>query len=447
MDLGRDGADGRQAGEEKAPHCGEDPASLDIGGPALKLYLEPTSDNLRFGMNPVAAEARALVPSGAGISVAKTLAENLQSLFREEQIAAALQTVSLTGQSQNAQAFLRSQPYDVVARVERQISRAYKPSPEFHLTFSLLTASGAPSSWDIKPTLDEHIQPLVQALSPVADFEVTTQVQLYSMLPSTVRPFYLEGYNGTFLHQNDLTAFVNAAEWPLAPSLGDGPTLNFILYVPARDQIPLNIEGIAEHSWLIPQWGGIQILNPPLFPDPSHGALVPPEHLDADLLRSSFETFASQLLSLLGVSQSDQNARTMPMQLRIDAYKRLSALTLYLKAASSLGSLARLAQRLSNIPIPKNVAQLVDDAIINLSRSSRAFLESRWDEGLSHAKMAFKDSEKAFFDKSMVGQVYFPDEHKFAVYLPLLGPVMVPLVVGLLREVKRFASSKRAVKA
>lgn len=52
--------------------------------------------------------------------------------------------------------------------------------------------------------------------------------------------------------------------------------------------------------------------------------------------------------------------------------------------------------------------------------------------------MAETEAERSFFEKSMVGQVYFPDEHKVAVYLPLLGPIGVPLVVGLLKEVKRI---------
>ncbi|KIW72247.1 hypothetical protein PV04_00455 [Phialophora macrospora] len=434
---------GGNSGEEKS--CGENPTSLSIGEPALKLYLEPTSDGFAFSQSSVAAEARARIPPSA--NHAKSLAEDLYGLFREEQIAAALQTVSLASHTQDAQAFLKSQPYDMVSGIEKQINRAYKSSPEFHLTFSLLTASGAPSSWDIQHALQEHIRPLVHALSAVADFEVTTQVQLYATLPPTVRPGYKEGQNGTYLLHNDLTAFVNAAEWPLAPSLGDGPTVNFILYIPAKDQIPLTIEGINELSWVIPQWGGIQILNPPLHPHPVHGTPMLPDHLDKDLLRLPFERFASQLLSLLGVLQPDHDAKAKPLQLRLDAYKRLSALTLHLKAGSSLGSLARLAQRLSNIPIPKNVAQLVDDAITNLSTSCRAFLGSRWAEALAHAKVAFRDSEKAFFDKSMVGQVYFPDEHKVAVYLPLLGPVGVPLIIGLLREVKRFVSSKQAGRA
>jgi GPI-anchor transamidase subunit S len=62
---------------------------------------------------------------------------------------------------------------------------------------------------------------------------------------------------------------------------------------------------------------------------------------------------------------------------------------------------------------------------------------------LQHARKAWEDSEKAFFEKSMVGQVYFPDEHKVAVYLPLLGPVGVPLLVGLAREVKRWVGGLR----
>ena len=324
------------------------------------------------------------------------------------------------------------------------MNRAYKSSPEYHLTFSLLTAGGSPSSWDVQSLLDKHIQPVVQALSSVADFDVTTQVQLYATLPPTVRPTSLEGQNGTLLQQNDLAAFVNAAEWPLAPSLGDGPTLNFILYVPAKAHIPLTIHGVNEQSWLIPQWGGIQILNPPLHQHPIHHTHTLSEHLDESFLQQPFETFASQLFSLLGRSSSDATTKPKPMRLRLAAHQRLSAITLYLKAASSLGSLARLAQRLSNIPIPRHVAQLVDDTILDISASRRAFLDSKWDEALSHAKVAFGNSEKAFFHKSMVGQVYFPDEHKFAVYLPLLGPVGVPLVMGLLKEAKRFLSSRRA---
>ncbi|KIV77616.1 hypothetical protein PV11_09404 [Exophiala sideris] len=431
--------------EDSRVDCGVDPLKSGLGDPALKITLESSTNSFAFDLDTITASATVRVPANTGNNAAKQLAGSLHDLFRHEQIAAALQTVFLAGTSNNAQAFLKSQPYDLVDSIEKQINRAYKSAPEFHLTFSLLTPSGAPSSWDIQETLNDNIKPLVQALSSTAKIDITTQVQLYSAYSPAVHPLVQEGQEGMLLQQKDLTAFVNAAEWPLAPSIGDGPTLNFVLYVPAVSQIPLRIADNDETAWLIPQWGGIQILNPPLRPDAVSDVSTLPEHLSKEVLQQPFQTFASQLLSLLGVLQSESSGRTLPLQLRLDAYKRFSALTLYLKAASSLGSLSRLAQHLNNIPIPRHVAQLVDDSIGNLTACSHAFQESRWDSALAHAKLAYADSEKAFFDRSMVGQVYFPDEHKVAVYLPLLGPIGVPLLVGLLKEIKKFISKKKAI--
>ncbi|KAG9785195.1 hypothetical protein KCU88_g2563, partial [Aureobasidium melanogenum] len=446
VDMQPDNEKSRET-KEQAETCGEDASNPGLGDPALKVFLEPTDGGFAFELDPVIAKAAVRLPNKPNSNIAKSLAENLHELFIEEQIAAALQTIYLASHTQNAQAFLRSQPYDLVTKIERRINRAYKSSPDFHLTFSLFTASGAPSGWEIQTALNDYVQPLIQALSNTSTFDVTTQVQLYSSYSPAIRSVTKEGQEGAFLEQNDLTAFVNAAEWPLAPSIGDGPTINFVVYIPAKNEIPLGIDGIEGTSWLIPQWGGIQILNPPLHPDPENGVMRLPPHLTKDLLRQPFETFSSQLLSLLGVPEADVSGKVLPLQLRLDAYKRFSTLTLYLKAASSLGSLARLAQRLSNIPIPKHVAELVDASISNLTAARQAFLESRWDTALAHAKIAYKDSEKAFFDKSMVGQVYFPDEHKVAVYLPLLGPIGVPLIVGLLKEIKRFVARRRGIKS
>lgn len=68
----------------------------------------------------------------------------------------------------------------------------------------------------------------------------------------------------------------------------------------------------------------------------------------------------------------------------------------------------------------------------------------RFAAALDSARVAETEAERSFFEKSMVGQVYFPDEHKVAVYLPLLGPIGVPLVVGLLKEVKRILGGWKA---
>lgn len=140
-------------------------------------------------------------------------------------------------------------------------------------------------------------------------------------------------------------------------------------------------------------------------------------------------TFSNQLLALLGAPKSG----SLPLQLK--TLVRVRSAELLLKASSTLGSLARLTLALPSISIPQTVAEGVQTTIDRLEKAC-AGLGGR--EGLEHARIAEEAAEKAFFEKSMVGQVYFPDEHKIAVYLPLLGPVGVPLVMGIVKEFRSW---------
>lgn len=62
---------------------------------------------------------------------------------------------------------------------------------------------------------------------------------------------------------------------------------------------------------------------------------------------------------------------------------------------------------------------------------------------LSHSSELL--SSKAFFNPNMLGQLYFPDEHKYAVYTPLFGPLAVPLLVAGLRLLKEKRRSKKVI--
>ncbi len=44
----------------------------------------------------------------------------------------------------------------------------------------------------------------------------------------------------------------------------------------------------------------------------------------------------------------------------------------------------------------------------------------------------------------MVAMLYFPDEHKYAIYLPLFLPVLLPVITGLRAE-WRHLRAKRAL--
>ncbi|RJE21334.1 GPI transamidase component PIG-S [Aspergillus sclerotialis] len=399
-------------------------AQEDLTAPRSVLHSETTQLDVFYPPSQVP------VPSSSNSPLSAFIAEELQRLFGEEKATIAHVLSNNNGADHQPAAVLNSLPPQIAETINKRERRSMKYAETYHLAFSLFTPGSAPSSWDIEAAIQEYLTPLLQAFSPISNFTVDTQVQLYAMFsPMTPQPEYDESQAAWTLKKEDLSAFINAAEWPLSPSIGSGPTINFILYVPAPSQSPMVVKENHATSWIIPQWGGVFLLNAPLSTSqPSN-----PSHLSKESLQSAFLTFSHQLLTLMGTP-----ATPTSLPLRLQTLIRIRAASLLLSASSTMGSLARLTKSLPSIPIPASVATSVSTTLSHLSSACDQLREGRFAAALASARVAETEAERSFFEKSMVGQVYFPDEHKVAVYLPLLGPIGVPLAVGLLKELKRI---------
>ncbi|KAH7381740.1 phosphatidylinositol-glycan biosynthesis class S protein [Pyrenochaeta sp. MPI-SDFR-AT-0127] len=387
-------------------------------GTTPRSHLQPYSPALDVYYSPSQIPPQ----SSTGSPLATFLAHELHNLFAEEQAQLA-HLLSTTSGAHSANTKVLSP--ETSTELQRQSTRALKYAPTYHLTFSLFSPSHTPSAWDVEKALRTYLTPLLDSLSAISNFTVDSQVQLYATFsPSIRQPEYDEDLKAWTLRKEDLSGFINAAEWPLTPSIGDGPTVNFILYVPDQTQSPLLVKENAANNWLIPQWGGVHILN--LEHESGVGST-----LSAETLAPAMHTFSNQLIALFGLPQSPAS-----LPLRISTLERVRAASLIFSASSTLGALAQVYQKLPSIPVPDNVAQSVHHAITHLQQACDFLREGRFQSALENARAAEVEAEKAFFERSMVGQVYFPDEHKVAVYLPLLGPVAVPLVMAALKELK-----------
>ncbi|KAI8944222.1 phosphatidylinositol-glycan biosynthesis class S protein [Xylaria longipes] len=342
--------------------------------------------------------------------LATYIAAQLRDTFAEEQAIMSyfLATSTISSDQHQPQG---SHP-GIDESLAKRMTRSMKYSGTYHLTFSLFTSGFAPSSWDIDSAIDQYMRPVLDMLQPIHNFTIDSQVQLYAV----------PGVQSQVLTKEDLSSFINAAEWPLSPSIGGAPTLSFVVFI-GNQTIGLNSGEQTSRSWLAPQWGSVYLLSPPTT------GLVPSEFLKQPIL-----TFATHLLSLLGAPQSG----SLPM--RLSTLTRVRSVNMLLRASSSLGSLARLSLALPSISIPSSVADGVAKSIHHLELACSKLGST---ESLEHARIAETEAEQAFFEKSMVGQLYFPDEHKVAVYLPLLGPVGVPLIMGLLTELKAWKARRQ----
>jgi GPI-anchor transamidase subunit S len=349
-------------------------------------------------------------PTSSSSTLASYIAGQLRSTFAEEQ-----STISFLLSTASTPSEIRHHGLapEVVDALSKRTTRSLKYSPTYHLTFSLFTSGSSPSTWDIQAAIQEYMQPVLDVLTPIHNFTMDTQVQLYAT----------PGVQSLVLSKDDLASFINAAEWPLSPSIGGAPTVNFVIYV-GNQTMAGGTEDGASKSWLIPQWGTVYLLS----------MSTATSHISSVDLKQPMLTFAGHILSLLGTPQSGS------LPLRLSTLSRIRSADLLLRASSTLGSLARLSLALPSISIPRSVADGVAKTMQHLELACGSLGGPK---GLEHARIAEEEAEMAFFEKSMVGQLYFPDEHKIAVYLPLLGPVGVPLVMGLLNELKAWRKRRR----
>ncbi|KAF8326920.1 phosphatidylinositol-glycan biosynthesis class S protein-domain-containing protein [Amanita rubescens] len=164
---------------------------------------------------------------------------------------------------------------------------------------------------------------------PVAHPRPTlTSAQLYNRKPS---PFHAplafkpsELPDGTFgLTQEQLTIFVNSAEWSLSSSASNDPVLHFVLFVPSLNRSPP------------------RILNPDNTPSSSNA-------LSLSDLETVFKSFAAQLLILLGAPRLPPNVARSPTETAIltdwqlDALMRRRALENAERAKDTLHSIVKL---------------------------------------------------------------------------------------------------------
>jgi GPI-anchor transamidase subunit S len=353
-------------------------------------------------------------PGSSSSSLATYIAGQLREVFAEEQ---AIISYLLSSSSSHPDQLPAGMAPDVAESMAKRSTRSLRNSPTYHLTFSLFTSGASPSSWDIEPAIEEYMRPVLNVLGSIHNFTIDTQVQLYAT----------PGVQSQTLNKEDLSSFINAAEWPLSPSIGGAPTVNFVIFVGNQTIGSPESGAASSQSWLIPQWGAVYLL--PLSPQNAH--------IELSTLKDPLLTFTSHLLSLLGTPQ------TGSLPLRLSTLSRVRSADLLLRASSTLGSLARLSLALPSISIPRSVADGVAGTMHHLRQACDSLGGA---EGLAHARVAEAEAERAFFEKSMVGQLYFPDEHKVAVYLPLLGPVAVPLVTGLLNEIRAWRKRRREAK-
>jgi len=111
---------------------------------------------------------------------------------------------------------------------------------------------------------------------------------------------------------------------------------------------------------------------------------------------------------------------------------------------ATLLALSRLVESIPNMVVLDHISSLVQSSVENLNKAHNLLERNDCASSLFASREALRTSELAFFDPSMLALLYFPDEHKYAIYTPLFLPVCFPVFAGFLQEFKHRRAKRKA---
>uniref|UniRef100_A0A8C0IAS7 Phosphatidylinositol glycan anchor biosynthesis class S n=1 Tax=Bubo bubo TaxID=30461 RepID=A0A8C0IAS7_BUBBB len=411
----------------------------DVSLGALTMYVVPeTSSLLPQGISVYVGKHRgALVRAGGGLAALRTRLRQLTQVmsFTASSIAAALSDRVPDGQ------------------LGPDARRHLKSSLGYEITFSLLNPD--PKShvvdWDIEDAVNRYVQPVLDKLSLVANFSVDSQILYYAVLGVT--PRFDKESSSFLLSAHSLPHVINPVEARLGSSAASlYPVLNFLLYVPERSHSPLYIQDkdgapVSTNAFHSPRWGGIMVYNVEA-PAPPQASL--PLHVDVDMVRV-MEVFLAQLRLLFGLSREE-----LPPEFLLESPgsegladweldRLLWAHTVenIATVSTTLTSLAQLLDKIGNIVIKDDVASEVYRAVASAQSAMAKLATGHLHSAFQASKEAVTSSERAFFDPSLLHLLYFPDDQKFAIYIPLFLPMAVPILLSLAKIVRETRQRKK----
>ena len=93
--------------------------------------------------------------------------------------------------------------------------------------------------------------------------------------------------------------------------------------------------------------------------------------------------------------------------------------------------------------VPKALAEAAGESLSESRLAREAAVDGRLEDAAVHARNSHAHAESAFFHPQIISLLYFPQEYKLAVYIPLFLPTLFPLFTGLMWDVKFYVRRTR----
>lgn len=330
------------------------------------------------------------------------------------------------------------------------------------LSFSLLNADPRDwiYDWDFGQIDEALLQPVIEALQPIANITVESQVLYHT--PKSSFSYWDDKHSSHIFSTKDLPFFVNSNEWHLDTSVAAGgrsKVLQLVVYIPSAKECPLQLELPSgefslTNGFISPMWGGVVVWNPQSCIKDMESKEPVRHMISPKDLQKLFDVLMGQLRQLLGLKSDNLyvgesgtfillGSERGLTEWELDVLSRKHICFNLLSCATTLGSLCRLVQSLPRMIIMDEIGKQV-----KFSLEAAKFAQSNASVGLFDAsavssRQSRSLAEDAFFHPSIMSISYYSFEHCFAIYSPFFLPVLMHVILAASREWKRYKQENR----
>ncbi|XP_010247099.1 PREDICTED: GPI transamidase component PIG-S [Nelumbo nucifera] len=325
------------------------------------------------------------------------------------------------------------------------------------LSFSLLNADPHDwiYDWDFQEIDETMLAPVIEALAPVADTSVESQVLYHT--PKSSFSYWDEKLASYIFSTKDLPFFVNSNEWHLDTSIAAGgrsKILQFVIYIPSAKECPLllqlpNGEISTTNGFISPMWGGVVVWNSPNCLKDQESGNHTIRTISTQDLEKVFEVFIGQLRQLFGLNSDNLKVAGSGIsnflasqsgftEWELDVLSRHHTCFNLLSCATTLGSLSRLVQSLPRMIIMDEIGKQVKFSLKAASLAQENASLGIYDASAVSSRQSRVLAEDAFFHPSIMSVSYYSFEHCFAIYTPFFLPVTLHIILAALKEWRRY---------
>ncbi|CAK7349377.1 unnamed protein product [Dovyalis caffra] len=315
------------------------------------------------------------------------------------------------------------------------------------LSFNLLNAD--PSDWiydwDFQKIDETLLTPMLEALGPIANISVESQVLYHT--PKSSFSSWDEKLGSYIFSTKDLPFFVSFPQVP-----------DYALYVPSAKECPLllqlpNGEISKTNAFISPMWGGVMVWNPQSCSRDSDSGLPVRHLISPEDLQMVFEVFVGQFRQLFGIKSDSLYVGALGTysllasekgftEWELDVLSRQHTCFNLHSSSTTLGSLSRLVQSLPRMIITDEIGKQVKFSLEAAKLALRNASLGVYDASAVSSRQARSLAEDAFFHPSIMSVSYYSFEHCFAVYSPFFLPVSMHVLLAALREWRRYKQEK-----